>query len=261
VLFGDITTGAAVIAALAAVISGPQGKACTRTNPEYMITAGGANVSYMRGSVGFDTAYAGVPYQTWEDPYLTVGYNNSTNTAWQCGGIPHSSAYSLPVRVGKQGHITASVHDITGPDFSGNSGFDIWFTPSPSDTSYNQMANGGNKSTEIMIWLSHPSLGGYSPSKAVKIDGYKWNIAVGLASQGHGAYSTHPNGWNVVNFESSDLAHGEVKVHNLVLNTFMSYAINHGWLQPHDYLMAINQGFEIRAGHASVRGYTLTGVK
>jgi hypothetical protein len=179
-------------------------------------------------------------------------------------GGKHGYSYVLPVRLGRTGAIVASVHDVTSADFRGDTGFDIWFEPSPGVNTYNQMANQGAGATEIMIWLSHPGLDVQSRNPRyypVTIDGRRWRVTTALAGRGHGKTAAHPNGWNRVNFIAPQVSEGTVSVNNLYLNPFFSYAIAHHWLQAGDYLMAIDQGAEFTRGRMQVAGYALTGVK
>lgn len=257
----------AVMASGTGSISGSN-SACTLTDPEYLIHAGRASLSLRPKATYFHATHVGTK-GLWEDPYMTAGYNGGLGTAYYCNGreIPGSGgkygrAYKLPVKIGKQGHIVATVNSWTSAAFRGDSGFDIWFEPSASDTSYAQMQNGGNASTEIMIWLNHPGLRVQSSNLRyyrTRIDGRWWRVEVGKASAGHGRTSSHPHGWTVVNFIAPQYKNGNVVVHNLVLNSFGSYAIHHGWLRASDYWMGINEGFEFTQGSATAQRFIMTG--
>lgn len=254
---------AAVIGSAPTSISGAE-SACSLTSPvDYLIHAGRADVNLRPGSTWFHATHAGTA-GLWEDPYLTAGYNGGLNTAYYCttrAGRP-GQAYNLPVKIGRQGHIVATVTAWTSSYFRGDTGFDIWFEPSTADTSYAQMQNGGNASTEIMIWLNHPGLRTQSSNLRyyrTRIDGRWWQVEVGMASAGHGHTASHPHGWTVVNFIAPQYQNGNVTVHNLVLNTFASYAISHGWLRASDYWMGINEGFEFTRGSATAETFTMTG--
>lgn len=243
------------------------GWTCSRTQPEYMIHAGGSEISVQQNSYKFRILKAGTNAGgQFADPYITAGYGGGLN-ATLCNsreyhGAYDSRAYALPVKLGKQGHPVSSVHDVTSSTFRGDAGFDMWLTNSTTRNTYALMTNGGSSTTEIMIWLSHPNLGTQSSNLRyypVTIDGRRWKVTVGLAANGHGRTSTRA-GWNVVNFIAPQVSNGNVTIHNLQLNPFMSYAINHGWLRASSYLMSVNQGFEISRGTASVAGYVLTGL-
>jgi len=249
-------------------VSGPSGWTCSYTNPEYMIHSGGATLSVQPGRVKFTVTSA--PAGRWSDPYITVGYDVSVNSAL-CNSrvLPgtdgkYGKSYAVPVQLGHTGHIVASVRDVTSADFRGDTGFDIWFEPSPAINTYNQMANQGAAATEIMIWLSHPGLPPGSSALRyypVSIAGHRWRVTVQLARDGHGKTPAHPNGWNRVNFIAPQVSEGTVSISNLVLNSFFSYAGARGWLRRGDYLMAIDQGGEFTRGTMKVAGYALTGVQ
>jgi hypothetical protein len=233
-----------------------------------MIHSGGATLSVHPGKVAFTVTSTRTG--RWSDPYITVGYDVSLNSelcnsrVLPGSGGKHGQSYVLPARLGRTGRIMASVHDVTSADFRGDTGFDIWFEPSPGINRYNQMANQGAAATEIMIWLSHPGLPPRSSALRyypVIIDGRHWKVAVQLASRGHGKTAAHPNGWNLVTFIAPQVSEGNVSVHNLFLNPFFSYAIARHWLRPHDYLMAIDQGAELTQGTMRVADYALTGLK
>lgn len=233
-----------------------------------MIHSGGATLSVQPGAVRFTVTSA--PAGQWSDPYITTGYDVSLNSqlcnsrVLPGGRGAYGWSYALPVRLGRTGRIVASVHDVTSAGFRGDTGFDIWFEPDPGITTYKQMANQGAAATEIMIWLSHPGLPPRSSALRyypVIIDGRHWQVAVGLASRGHGRTAAHPNGWNVVYFIAPRVSEGTVSVSKLFLNPFFSYAIVHHWLRAGDYLMAIDQGGELTRGTMAVVGYALAGVR
>jgi hypothetical protein len=249
-------------------ISGMHGKECTSTSPQYMINAGGAVLRTYPGHRLFTVLSA--PSGTWIDPYITVGYNDSVPSTMCDAHALLNGKYAdpgddkLPARLGHIGRIKAGVRDYTPGDFRGDSGFDIWLTANPAHTSYDELARQGGSTTEVMIWLNHPGLSVQSPSLLyypVTIDGKRWRVQIALASQGHRSAS-HPDGWNVVDFIAPKVANGYTTDIGLTLNGFLTYAISHGWLKPHDYLMSVNQGFEFTSGGAgaAVKGYSLTGI-
>jgi hypothetical protein len=265
------TTAAALVPALAASasratsISGATGWTCSYTNPEYMIHSGGATLAVRPGTDWF--AVTSSPSGKLADPYITAGYDVDLNSelcnSRELPGGQYGRSYAVPVRLGRQGRIITSVHDVTSGNFRGDTGFDIWFEPSTGDNTYNAMANQGSAATEIMIWLSHPGFGTQSSSLRyypVNVDGHRWEVTVDLAGNGHGRNAAHPNGWNLVDFIAPQVSEGNVNVRNLFLNPFFSYAIARGWLRSSDYLMAIDQGAEIMSGTMQLAGYALTGL-
>jgi hypothetical protein len=271
---GAAVAGASVGGALAlhAPISGTNGWTCSYTSPEYMIHSGGATLTVQPGTATFTVT--GIRPGRWSDPYITAGYDVDLNSEL-CNsrvlpgsdpshGWKHGLSYALPVRLGATGAIVTTVHDVTSRDFRGDTGFDIWFEPTPDITTYNTMTNQAAASTEIMIWLSHPGLEPQSSNPRyypVTIGRRRWQVTADLASGGHGKTAAHPNGWNVVYFAAPQVTEGNVNVSNLFLNPFFSYAIARGWLRRGNYLMAIDQGAELAHGTMRVAGYTLTGVR
>ena len=226
-----------------------------------MIHSGGATLSVQPGKVAFTVTSTRTG--RWSDPYITVGYDVSLNSelcnsrVLPGSGGKHGQSYVLPARLGRTGRIMASVHDVTSADFRGDTGFDIWFEPSPGINRYNQMANQGAAATEIMIWLSHPGLPPRSSALRyypVIIDGRHWRVAVQLASRGHGKTAAHPNGWNLVTFIAPQVSEGNVSVHNLFLNPFFSYAIARHWLRAPRLPDGDRPGSRANAGHDAGSG-------
>ena len=269
VLASALAAGASTVGPMGhgAAISGPTGWTCSYTNPEYMIHSGGATLTTQPGTDNF--AVTSTRPGQWSDPYITAGYDVDLNSQL-CNSrvLPGSGGYgrsfALPVRLGQTGAIGATVHDVTSRNFLGDTGFDIWFEPSPRISTYGAMTNQGAASTEIMIWLSHPGLAPRSANPRyypVTIDRRRWKVTVDLASRGHGKNAARRNGWNRVNFIAPRVAEGDVTVKNLFLNPFFSYAVAHGWLRRGDYLMAIDQGAELTRGTMRVARYTLAGVR
>jgi len=265
---GASVSGGPVALGHGAHASGPTGWTCSYTNPEYMIHSGGATLTTQPGAVKFTVTSA--PPGQWSDPYITAGYDVDLNSelcndrVLPGSGSLHGLSFALPVRLGRTGAIGATVDDVTSRNFVGDTGFDIWFEPSPGISTYGTMTNQGAASTEIMIWLSHSGLPPRSANSRyypVTIDGRRWLVTVALASQGHGKNAVRRNGWNRVDFIAPRVTEGDVTVKNLFLNPFFSYAAAHGWLRRGDYLMAIDQGAELTRGTMRVARYTLAGVR
>lgn len=236
-------------------ISGAHGHTCTYTSPESSINADGAQLAVQPGHPSFTATY--VPGRM-RGVYLTTGYYNSKNSDATpayggCNGLVEEfnarRTYSqhMPVMVGHQGKPVGSMTTVTSPGFRGDTGYDLWFSPSKA-TTYNGMANGG---VEIMIWDRSVGLGG-PHSYATRISGHRWGVTAGLASQGHGRSAAHPRGWTVVNFIRNDHGNGRVTMNGLQLNPFIAYAIRHYGLPPHSWWMACDRGAEMFSGSVSV---------
>jgi len=249
----SVATGVALAVPVSASVPPPvtvsgNGSTQTHTSPQFALHAGGADVTTRAGSVKYTASHHGPV--SWQDPYLTTGYN---------GGKRAGTA--LPVQLGKQGNPVASVSYTTTRDFWGDVGFDIWLTETPNKHSYAQMTDGGPGTTEIMIWFSSVGLPLPRTGYYANIDGMKFGTIVGLAAQGHAKSGTRA-GWNNVNFILDAHKPGAFIHHgHLALNPFLEFAVKKGWVKPHDYIMAINNGAELTYGGMSVTGYSLTGLR
>lgn len=243
---------------------------CSGTNPQYLVHSGGADITVKPGSTQFTVTNGGNGL-LYADPYEAAGYNNSTNSN-ACNNAKVGDSPVVPVKLGSQGNPVASIHTITGTApsdyFYGNTGYDLWFTPSPADNTYAEMSGGGSVSypvaTEIMVWTSNTDL--VTSSTNVKdypvvIDGLHWLVQVGLAADGHGKSTSTPRGWNVVNLIAPNNHLGNVVMSNLALDPIVTYAIDHGYLASSDYWEGINAGMEITEGNAELAGFTLVGMK
>lgn len=265
---------------------------CTGTNPEFLVHAGGADITAYPGTTHFDVTYGGNG-QTYQDPYVNAGYNSS-DWSGNCNNPKVGLTPALPARVGsQQGNPVASIHTVTGTGpsdyFYGDTGYDLWFTPSPADNNYADMEGSGpfGISTEVMIWTSNTNLvlGTTNPAYyPVVIDGQHWYVQVGLAKDGHGtctggkkpssispdtavaaatdkvAKCTDSKGWNVVNFIAPNNHVGNVTMTNLRIDPFLSYVIDHGDMIPNAYWEGFNAGFEITEGNAALAGFSVAGL-
>lgn len=263
-VLGSVLIAATVHLAPATSIGGPHGHTCSGTRPVgYMEVTNGPNLQSVPGTTRFSTEHTG-PSGVWQDAYDVIGYNSDLNSGYYC----ENRKNYLPPKLGRQGSPVASFSTTTSGGFTGDTGFDIWLEPSPSDTTYNQMAGQGSSSTEIMIWANNTlganaiksQLGGsvaFLPDTVIA--GKKWEIAVSLAANGHGKTKDHPKGWNVVDFIAANNS-SRATVTNLKLNGFFSYSVSKGWLRGSDYLLATDLGAEMTHGNASVNSYTLSGL-
>lgn len=263
---------------------------CTGTNPQFLTHAGGASITAYQGTTKFDVINGGNG-QTYSDPYVNAGYNTG-DWSGNCNTNKAGVSPAVPVQIGQQGNPVASIHTLTGTApshyFYGDTGYDLWFTPTPSDNTYANMEGTGTfgVATEVMIWTSNTNLVISTTDPAyypVVIDGLHWYVEIGLATNGHGqcvrsaVASVSPltaadakspravcadqgHGWNVVNFIAPTNRLGNVVVTNLALDPFISYTINHHWLPANYWWEGVNAGFEITEGNASLAGYSLTGM-
>ena len=246
-------------------ISGTHGKECSSTNPQYMLNSGGATLRTYPKRTWFTVESA--PNGVWADPYITAGINDSVssevcNSHAVPGTRTYYRSYALPIPYRRDGAPFVSIHTRTPAEFIGNAGLDIWLTRNPANSSYRAIANQGANTTEIMIWTQHPGLAPFSSNLRYypyTIDGHRWAIAIGLAANGHGHDSEHPDGWNLVDFIAPPIRNGSVYARRIELNKFLAYAEKHRWLNPNDYLMSVNGGFEIAQNGASaqLQGFNL----
>ena len=254
VLIGlGVSTGAkAAIVPRTSTLSGNQ-TACTLTNPEYTLNPGGSYMRIKQGHVGFSASHA--KGTVWNDPYITAGYNKSINSQ-ACNshatisGVKGKS-YPLPAKLGRAaGRYYASVRNWTSSNFKGDTGFDIWLTRNPSNTSLSKMLDDGKHTSEIMVWVSHPHLYTYHSRGSVVIAHHRWDVIRSVAN------GTNKH-WLRVFFISQDNRTGTVAMNNLYLNTFLSYAIRAGYLNPRAYLMSIDEGGEFLSGRMTADSYSL----
>lgn len=224
---------------------------CVTTSGEqhFMLHAGGAIASIKKGTYKFTAVHHGSRFN---GTYATIGFESGLNSGYYC----NANHVWNPVKVGKQGHPVLSAHYKTSSNFAGDTGLDMWFEPSPSDSSYTVMTTDvGKSSVEAMIWFSRPDWKAWAAQAIahVRIDHHWWFIDA--ARVGHG------KGWTRVFFVAANGHKGNVTVKNLALSPFMTYLMN-AHLMPHgDFIEGIDNGAEIKRGSASLCGYTLNGLK
>lgn len=261
-------TSASIVATSALANASPEkgphltadGYGCTYTPTEYLTHAGGASTFIYPGTTKFSATF--IKGSGMDDPYITSGYNQSVNSQMCNSRGGHS--LSVPVPVNNMGRYVDTSKYTTSSSFKGDTGLDMWFAPSKSDNTYAKMTNGGDSTTEIMVWDSHPKLGTQSTNLRyypVNIGGHRWQVGVGLASNGHGKEKSRPNGWTVVNFIAPDIKTGTTSVNGLYVNPLVSYAMSHGWLKRSDYLMGSDSGGEMWSGSLAVDSYSANGLK
>jgi hypothetical protein len=136
----------------------------------------------------------------------------------------------MPVQVAKLPAVTSS-WSVAVPAAGGayDVAYDIWFNRSPSTT-------GQPDGTELMIWLDHG--GGVQPAGAkvatVDLAGSTWDLWMGkMESWKYVAYVRQP---------------ATSKVDNLDIRAFTLDSVKRGYVDPSNYLIAIEAGFEIWKG-------------
>ncbi len=222
--------------------------ACTHTSPPMMIHAGGAKVTTRPGTVKFTAHHVGADFN---GVYDSVGYLDSLNSGWYCGG---HRAFAPP-KLGQLENPVVSAHYVTSGNFRGDAGFDIWLEPSAHYNTYYAMTHAGPGSTEAMIWISRPDWKSWAAvaRARVTISGRTWYVVAGKV--GHG------RGWERVFFVAPNAHNGNVTVSGMRLDPFFSYLMKHRLLRPSDVLAAVDNGAELSAGSVFLAGYQITGLR
>jgi hypothetical protein len=123
-------------------------KACTLTNPEYVIADQNTQLTYSPGSYQFSASVAGS--RPWKSAYLVTGYSRGNNSAQLCGRAGNNS-YKLPVHASDNPEIISSL-SYSGT-FKGRPGWDIWLVRSGkqyAETSATDMEHDAN-TVEVMV--------------------------------------------------------------------------------------------------------------
>lgn len=256
-VYAAVVTVVAILAAFIGVasasaatypLSGNQWK-CDHASPvPYMLHPGNAYVTATAGSVKFTATHSPGGF---DGAYDSLGYMDSLNSGWYC----NNRKTWQPPRLGRQGNPVVSTSYVTSSNFRGDTGFDIWYEPSPYDNTYAQMTTGvGKSSVEEMIWFQRPDWAAWAHYArwSVRIDGHKWYIVAGHV--GHGA------GWERVFFVPAGSYNGSYSIGGLRLDPFASALIRHHLLPVNDYLEAVDNGGEVSAGAFSLAGYYLSGM-
>lgn len=195
-------------------------------------------------SVAFD-----VP---WQYPGIISGYTPEGEST--CANPAKDTCYTYPVRVDKDGSPTASFGTWIAANYLGNESFDVWFSPVKARHSIKD--KGGD--TEVMIWTSYPGINDTRRFVAhATIDGMRFGI---MSWIGGGPHRYVAYLWLGVN--PTRKGH-QVNMTGLALNPFFANAESHGWLNPSEWLWAIDFGFEMDHDGVgnNVHAYSLTQVK
>jgi Glycosyl hydrolase family 12 len=173
-------------------------------------------------------------------------------------------AFQYPVQAGAEGEPYASATAVLAKGYAGNFAYDLWYSPAPQADSgpvHACAAAPGKRDTEIMVWLAHP--GDYPQTRSAyttRIDGRWWHVMTWDTGTGCPAGEF----WRLLIFEAPQTWDGSVAMHNVKLNDFTGYAIQHRLMLGSDYLDSIDLGFEVKSttgGGTSVTGDLLKGVR
>jgi hypothetical protein len=153
-----------------------------------------------------------------------------------------TQASGMPVQVSALPAVVSS-WSLTIPATGGafDAAYDVWFNRTPS-------TGGQPDGTELMIWLDHG--GGVQPAGSkvatVTIDGASWDLWMGKMES-----------WKYVAYVRQPATH---QVDNLDIRAFTQDSVTRGYIDPSNYLIAIEAGFEIWKGGAGFATQSFTAV-
>jgi len=135
----------------------------------------------------------------------------------------------LPIQMSKLGSAVSSWSTNQPSSGAYDVSYDIWFNSTPTTT-------GQPDGTEVMIWIN--SRGGVQPfgsqTGTTNVDGMNWNVWTGRQTS-----------WNIISYV---LNPGATSVSNLDLKALFQDAENRGSINPSNYLLDVEAGFEIWQG-------------
>ncbi|HEY4021449.1 MAG TPA: ricin-type beta-trefoil lectin domain protein [Pseudonocardiaceae bacterium] len=140
-----------------------------------------------------------------------------------------TSGSSMPIQVSNLGSATTSWDTSQPASGAYDVAYDIWFNSTPT-------TGGQPDGTELMIWLN--SRGGVSPfgsqTGTSTVDGDNWNVWTGQQTS-----------WKIISYV---LNPGGTSFTNLDLKAIIGDAVNRGSINPANYLIDVEAGFEIWQG-------------
>jgi cellulose 1,4-beta-cellobiosidase len=140
-----------------------------------------------------------------------------------------TSGSGLPIQVSNLGSASTSWNTSQPGSGAYDVAYDIWFNSTPT-------TSGQPDGTELMIWLN--SRGGVSPfgseTGTSTVDGYNWNVWTGQQTS-----------WKIISYT---LNPGGTSFTNLDLKAIIQDAVNRGSINPANYLIDVEAGFEIWQG-------------
>lgn len=157
-------------------------------------------------------------------------------------GYPKSTTPLLPRQL-KDVQTVQLDYDVNSQrQGSGNLSLDIWFTNTPTPTSFSVPTI----THEVMIWLDVEGTmyAGGSEVEETTINGVPYKVFVG---------ENFGMGWRYIAF--TPVHKTKASVGSLDLLSFFNYLRGKQWLANHDWLAAINFGNEIISGSGETRLY------
>jgi hypothetical protein len=135
----------------------------------------------------------------------------------------------FPIQMSKLGSATTSWSTNQPGSGAYDVSYDIWFNSAPT-------TSGQPDGTEVMIWIN--SRGGVSPfgsqTATTNVDGMNWKVWTGRQTS-----------WNIISYV---LNPGATSVSNLDLKALFNDAVSRGSINPSNYLIDVEAGFEIWQG-------------
>jgi hypothetical protein len=140
-----------------------------------------------------------------------------------------TSGSGMPIQVSNLGSATTSWSTSQPASGAYDVAYDIWFNSTPT-------TGGQPDGTELMIWLN--SRGGVSPfgsqTGTSTVDSDNWNVWTGQQTS-----------WKIISYV---LNPGGTSFTNLDLKAIIQDAVNRGSINPANYLIDVEAGFEIWQG-------------
>ncbi|HTJ72511.1 MAG TPA: cellulose binding domain-containing protein [Actinospica sp.] len=135
----------------------------------------------------------------------------------------------LPIQMSNLGSATSSWSTTQPASGAYDVAYDIWFNSTPT-------TSGQPDGTEVMIWIN--SRGGVQPfgsqTGTSNVDGMNWNVWTGQQTS-----------WKIISYV---LNPGATSVSNLDLKALFQDAVARGSINPSNYLIDVEAGFEIWQG-------------
>lgn len=140
-----------------------------------------------------------------------------------------TSNSGMPIQMSNLGSAVSSWSTTQPSSGAYDVSYDIWFNSTPT-------TSGQPDGTEVMIWLN--SRGGVQPfgsqTATTSVDGLNWNVWTGQQTS-----------WKIISYV---LNPGATSVSNLNLKALFQDAVARGSINPSDYLIDVEAGYEIWQG-------------
>ena len=224
-------------AAALALATGPAAADTTTCNGQGTISVGGGEYT-IQANEWNSSAQQCITYTSgtaWS--VSTANFNLGTNGAPAtypsiykgCHWGACTTGSGLPIQVSNLGSATSSWSTTQPGSGAYDVAYDIWYNSTPT-------TSGQPDGTEMMIWLN--SRGGVQPfgsqTGTASIAGHNWNVWTGQQTS-----------WKIISYV---LNPGATSVSNLDIKAMTNDAVSRGSLNPSNYLLDAEAGFEIWQG-------------